>query len=276
MTRKQKQVATLAAVGLGVLLIPNTARAVIPVFDAGSYVSLGKIFSSDASLLTKATQALAQGAKILKSGLAVEAMARTAATAAQTRNRAGWMTVGNQIATNITPNDTGATTGWAGSLNGQGNIIHSFASVTEAIGANPSYPSAVASHGSVAATLAGANIADGAMLTIMRTVGQTRTNQATTDAAINALEKLSTSTAGADNTQEATLNVISGATVQNLRMQQSNQALAASLAESTLPMMKVWRDEQVSGLNFNTRIQHTLTNSSAFPSGSMADTFKNY
>jgi len=276
MTTKQKQVATLAAVGLGVLLIPDTARAVIPVFDAGSYITLGKIFSSDASLLTKATQALAQGAKILKSAVATEGLARQAGTMSQAPNRSLWQTIGNLASANTTPNDTGATTGWSSAMNGQGNIIHSFASVTEGIAANPGYPSAVAAHGSLAAVLAGANIADGAILTTMRTVSQTRTNQAATDAAIKALEKLSTSTATADNTQEATLNVISGATVQNLRMQQSNQALAASVAESTLPMMKVWRDEQVSGLNFNTRIQHALTNSSAFPSGSMADTFKNY
>lgn len=258
MTRKQKQVATLTAVGLGVLLIPDVARADFPVIDFSSIVQMGKAFI--------------QGKAILNSAVATEGMARQAATMIKTPNRSIWQTLGNLVSANTTPNDTGATTGWASAMNGQGNIIHSFASVTEGIAANPGYPSAVAARGSLAAVLAGANIADGAILTTMRTVSQTRTNQAATDAAIKALEKLSTSTATADNTQEATLNVISGATVQNLRMQQSNQALAASVAESTLPMMKVWRDEQVSGLNFNTQIQHTLKNSTSFPGG-MANTF---
>ncbi len=273
MTRKAKQVTTIVgAVGLGILLIPGTARAIIPVFDAGSYLTLGRIFTSDASLLTKATQALAQGAKLLKSTLQTETLARQAGTMVHTPNRSLWQTIGNLVSANTTPNDTGATAGWSQAMNGQGNVIHSFVSATEGIAANPGYPSAVAAHGSLAAVLAGANIADGAILTTMRTVSQTRTNQAATDAAIKALEKLSTSTATADNTQEATLNVISGATVQNLRMQQSNQALATSVAESTLPMMKLWRDEQVSGLNFNTQIQHTLKNSASFPGG-MANTF---
>ncbi len=261
MTRRTKQATTLlATAGLGILLFPDTARALIPVFDASSFA--------------KAIEALVQGKKILDSTMKVEALGQRAATMVQTA-RSGWKGIGNLITQNITPNDSGAVPGWASAMNGSGDVFRSFVTATEGISANPAYPSAVAARGSVAAALASASIADGAMLTAMRTIGIARANQVTTDSAIRALETLATSTSNADNTQEATLNVISGAAVQNLRMQQSNQALMVSLAESNIPLNKLWRDERVASLNRDTRIQQSLSTSGAFP-GNMADAFKNY
>jgi len=278
---KQRVIMASAVVALAAVIIPQKAQALFGfgdiVFDPTSYASLGEIMSSNASMLTKAVELGTQTGKILTNAAATYAKIDNASHMVQAASRGNWAAIGDLIdlSAEVDNSSFAASHGWSQALNGNADVIHAFAKVTQGVMANPTFSSNISSHDGLAASLASADIADGAILNAMKALGKARLNQQKNDQSIRDVEDLADSAQDADNTQEASLNIIGAAAVQNLRMQQNQQALLASLGETTMPLTKIFRDTTVSDINGITTRQQSMAGTGAMPGG-MGDSFKNY
>jgi hypothetical protein len=192
-----------------------------------------------------------------------------------TNIRQNWKTFAEQIQQNWTPNKYGETANWSGAASGSSDPVQALMQATLPLHANPNYQNETVGNSPVSAAIATANIIDGSSVAALRTIGAARANQAQINQAISSVENLALSESDQDNTEEKSLNLIGAASVQNLRMQQAQQALLVTLAEQSIPINKVWRDATVNQLNSTTERQQRLASSGAFP-GSMGTSFASY
>src|SRR5438270_412208 len=89
------------------------------VFDPTSYATLGKIFTSDASLLQKTIQTFNQTVKIYTNALQTYQLAMAMSQHFKHAQKASWMTVAQTAANDYTRNSYGETALWPQMMNGR-------------------------------------------------------------------------------------------------------------------------------------------------------------
>ena len=109
------------------LLLPTPAAALFGfgdiVFDPTSYATLAKIWSSDATTLTKVTEEVGQLGQIYANAVQTygQAMAMAQTSATQPMN---WLTVGITAVNDATGNRFGEAANWAAMVNGNPHWRH--------------------------------------------------------------------------------------------------------------------------------------------------------
>ena len=117
---KGSAVAALVLTGLTVLF-PRPAAAIFGfgdiVFDPSSYATLGKIFTSDASLLAKTIQTYNQTVKIYQNGLNLYEQAKYMSLRFAQPQRMSWQTLAQTAVNDFTQNRYGETVNWPAMVN---------------------------------------------------------------------------------------------------------------------------------------------------------------
>src|SRR6185312_4233594 len=119
---KASAVTALALTGLSILF-PRPARAIFGfgdiVFDPSSYATLGKIFTSDASLLAKTIQTYNETVRIYETSLNLYNQAKYMSLRFSRPQRLAWLTVAQAAANDYTQNKYGETVNWPAMVNGR-------------------------------------------------------------------------------------------------------------------------------------------------------------
>jgi hypothetical protein len=250
-----RSVGIMAVLGLGVILAPQKAKA---------------WFGEDIFILA---QQLTQQIKMVTHLKAQYDQLKTQAM--QFKNiRPSWKMVTQRIEGNSTPNVYGETANWSSAVSGTGDVQDALRKATIPLHANPNFRNEPVGNSPISAAIATANIFDGSSISAMSTIGAARKAQMQVNQSISSLEALALSDKDDDNTQEKSLNIIGAAAVQNLRLQQNQQALLVSIAEQNIATNNMWRNATVQNLNTLTEMQRGLANSPA--PGNMAEAIKNY
>lgn len=139
----KKLIVATAVATAALLLMPTPAAALFGlgdiVFDPTSYATLAKIWSSNASTLTKVTEEVAQLGKIYANGVQTYKQALAMAERVNQFTRLNWLTVGITAVNDATANRFGEATNWAALVNGDPALASSvWKSATLAMSANSS------------------------------------------------------------------------------------------------------------------------------------------
>jgi hypothetical protein len=105
------------------LVLVQPAKAILGfgdiVFDPSSYATLGKIFTSDASVLQKTIQTFNETVKIYTNALQMYQLAMAMSQHFSHPQKASWMTVAQTAANDYTRNSYGETVLWPQMVNGR-------------------------------------------------------------------------------------------------------------------------------------------------------------
>ena len=264
---KASTVTALALTGLSILF-PRPAAAIFGfgdiVFDPSSYATLGKIFTSDASLLAKTIQTYNETVKVYENGLNLYNQAKYMSLRFSQPQRMAWLTVTQAAVNDFTQNKYGETVNWPAMVNGRPELAaRAWAAATVPV-THASYLSSETPGSSrLLAHLASIEAQDGSATKCLSTIAQYRES-----AAANLAPTLSLSAAQADasdntNSQIEQLNLMNAAQAQANNEARSQGAVEACLVEQQILANKVQRDAVADQLSFVGRANDYAASESA-------------
>ncbi|MGC2656510.1 MAG: hypothetical protein WA324_00940 [Bryobacteraceae bacterium] len=268
----------IPSVIVGALAVAQPALAIFGfgdiVFDPTSYATLGNIFTSDASILTKAAGTLQQTVKIYNNAVQTYNLAMTMAQ--HFTQKGYWKSVGVQMKNTSTYNIYGETAGWNQNVNGGiGNSTSTWNSATISLNNNPWIRTEPLGQSSQLATYASAEISDGASRLALDTLDAVSMAQSTNQSALQALETNALDGSDGGNTEVKQLNIIGGASMQELHDFDTLISIQKANLQLAIAANKIQRDAAAHAANFFTTYDNSLVNEAA-DWGSAAESFSNY
>jgi hypothetical protein len=185
------------------------------VFDPSSYATLGKIFTSDASLLAKTIQTYNQTVKIYQNGLNLYEQAKYMSLRFAQPQRMSWRTLTQTAVNDFTQNRYGETVNWPVMVNGRPELASGAWTAATVPVTHTSYLSSeIAGSSRLLAHLASVEAQDGSAAKCLSTIAQYRQNAAANAAPV--LNLAAAQTDGSDNTnsQIEQLNLMNAAQAQ--------------------------------------------------------------
>jgi conjugal transfer/entry exclusion protein len=176
-------------------------------------------------------------------------------------------------------NTYGNTGGWLGGVNSDLNTINGYLRATTQLGLYN--PSAIASmpdyeQARVKSQYASVELADGANMNALSTIGAIRGNAATLEARMNNLEQDSLSDDMGLNSEVSVLNKINATNVLTLRSIQDTNKLLASLLEQQTIAAKQQREMTTNAINAEISRQLSLTTNLAQVTGTLNNSLQNF
>lgn len=236
----------LAAVAT-LLLLPSPAAALFGlgdiVFDPTSYATLGKIWSSDASTLTKVTEEVSQLDKIYTNAVQTYNQAMAMARSISHASRMNWLTVGITAVEDATANRYGETANWAALVNGNPALAsaawkNATLPMTDDSGTFLSHE-ALGSSANLT-NLASIEALDGSSTKCLSEIAEYRTAAQTNSLAISQLQSADDDDTDETNSEIEQLNLVNAAQAAALHEQQSQGALHACLVEQQI-LSNTWQ-----------------------------------
>jgi type IV secretion system protein TrbJ len=240
--------AILAGVLAALLLVlVQPARAIFSfgdiVFDPSSYATLGKIFTSDATLLQKTILTYNETVKIYTNALQSYNLAMAMSQHFSHPQKAAWMTVAQTAANDYTRNAYGETVMWPQMINGRPALAPTaWANATLPVTHRSYLSGEVPGSSALLAHLASIEAEDGSSTKCLSTIAQYRAN-----AALKATAAANLQTAQTDDTT-ATNSSVEQANLLNASQAQANNELRAQgtmqtcLVEQQILANKAQRD----------------------------------
>jgi hypothetical protein len=181
---------------------------------------------------------------------------------------------------NVTATNTyGNTSGWLGSVNADLNTINGYLRATTQLGlynqnalaGMPDYEQA-----RVKSQYASVELADGANMNALATIGAIRGNAAALEARMNNLEQDSLSDDEDLNSEVAVLNKINATNVLTLRSVQDSNKLLASLLEQQTIAAKQQREMTTNAINAEISRQTSLSTNLTQVTGTLTNSLQNF
>lgn len=264
------------------LLMPSPAAALFGlgdiVFDPTSYATLGKIWSSDASTLTKVMEEVTQLGKIYANAVQTYNQAMAMARSFSHANRMNWLTVGITAVRDATGNKYGETANWAALVNGNPALAPSaWKSATLPMTDDSSSFLSHETLGSSAnlTNLASVEALDGSSTKCLSEIAEYRTAAQGNLLAINQLQSADDDDSDETNSEIEQLNLVNGAQAAALHEQQSQGALHACLVEQQI-LANTWqRNAATETMNsYGAAMVSRQANSTEY--GNIQDTYYGY
>lgn len=236
----------LAAVA-ALLLLPSPAAALFGlgdiVFDPTSYATLGKIWSSDASTLTKVTEEVSQLDKIYSNAVQTYNQAMAMARSFTHASRMNWLTVGITAVEDATANRYGETANWAALVNGNPALAsaawkNATLPMTDDSGTFLSHE--VLGSSANLTNLASIEALDGSSTKCLSEIAEYRTAAQTNSLAISQLQSADDDDTDETNSEIEQLNLVNAAQAAALHEQQSQGDLHACLVEQQI-LSNTWQ-----------------------------------
>jgi type IV secretion system protein TrbJ len=271
MTSKTKRF--LIALGVALTALPAYALFGIPdvVFDPSNYAVLGKILTSDASLLAKTVETYNQTVKIYQTGQSAYMLAQSMAQALTTNRRAIFMTMLQAGVNDFTQDRYGETVNWSAMANGRPELAQqAWTSATIPVTQFPITPTDPRAMSNFQANVATMEILDGSSTKCLQVLGQYRQNLPQTQAAFSALQSAILSADSALNSQIAQLNQMNAGQSQATAEAMAHGALESCLVEQQIVANKVQRDAIAKAMNYQAHTQAVLANNPADWDGASA------
>jgi hypothetical protein len=246
--RAAKKLTVAAVIAMAVLLlIPTPAAALFGlgdiVFDPTSYATLAKIWSSNASTLTKVTEEVTQLEQIYSNGVQTYKQAMAMAQRVNRFTRLNWLTVGITALDDATANQFGEAANWAALVNGNPALASSvWRSATLPMSADSRSFLSGEALGSSAnlANLASVEASDGSSTKCLGEIAEYRSAAQTNTLAIAHLQSADDDDGDATNSEIEQLNLVNAAQAAGLHEQQSQGALHACLVEQQV-LANTWQ-----------------------------------
>ena len=181
---------------------------------------------------------------------------------------------------NVTATNTyGNTSGWLGGINADLNTVNGYLHATTQLGqynasaftGMPDYEQA-----RVKSQYASVELADGANVNALSTIGAIRGNAATLEARMNNLEQDSLSDDQTLNSEVAVLNKINATNVLTLRSIQDSNKLLASLLEQQTIASKQQREMTTNSINAEISRQASLSANLNQVTGTLSNSLQNF
>jgi hypothetical protein len=251
---KAGAVTALAVTGLTVVF-PKPAAAIFGfgdiVFDPSSYAVLGKMLTSNASLLAKTIQTYNQTVKIYQNGLNLYEQAKYMSLRFAQAQRMSWQTLTQAAVNDFTQNRYGETVSWPAMMNGRPELASgAWAAATVPVTHTSYLSSEIAGSSRLLAHLASVEAQDGSAAKCLSTIAQYRQNAAANVAPVLNLAAAQTDGSDSTNSQIEQLNLINAAQAQANNEARSQGAVEACLVEQQVLANKVQRDAVAAQLSF--------------------------
>lgn len=246
---------TVLASGLALLLfvLVEPAKAIVGwsvVFDPSSYATLGKIFTSDASLLQKTILTYNETVKIYTNALQTYNLAMAMSQHFSHPQKASWMTVAQTAANDYTRSSYGETVLWPQMMNGRPALAPSAWATATLPVTHQSYLSGeVPGSSALLAHLASIEAADGSSTKCLSTIAQYRSNAALNATAAANLQSAQTDDTTTTNSSVEQSNLLNAAQAQANNEQRAQGALQSCLVEQQIIANKAQRDAQADHLS---------------------------
>jgi hypothetical protein len=181
---------------------------------------------------------------------------------------------------NVTSTNTyGNTSGWLGGINADLNVVNGYLRATTQLGlysqtalaGMPEYEQA-----RVKSQYASVELADGANMNALSTIGAIRGNAAALEARVNNLEQDSLSDDESLNSEVAVLNKINATNVLTLRSIQDSNKLLASLLEQQTITAKQQREGTTNAINSEISRQASLSTNLTQVTGTLTNSLQNF
>jgi type IV secretion system protein TrbJ len=268
------------AAALACLLVlpfaPLNAQFGIPqiVFDPTSYAQIVTIAESDASLIEKALEEIAQLSKIYQNGLQIYNLAFYMSQQIKNKNFAGAFSL---VTLAFPANNSGLTGPWGAAINYGIGADQAWNTASMTMRTNPfNLPGAITGSPffrTVQAHYASADLMNGSGIASIQAIGQVRAAQLLIQAQIQQCETDAVSGDGDDNTEIAQANITNGCLSLLLRQSQSQITLQTAHVDLSIAQMKRENDMLVQQLNNAATAQMTYANGTAGePGGDLAGT----
>lgn len=176
-------------------------------------------------------------------------------------------------------NTYGNTSGWIGGINSDLHTVNGYLRATTALGQyNPATLSGMPDYeqARVKSQYASVELADGANVNALSTIGAIRGNAATLESRMNNLEQDSLSEDPTLNSEVSVLNKINATAVLTLRSIQDSNKLLASLLEQQTIASKQQREMTTNAINVEISRQAKLVGNLNKLSGTLSNTLLNY
>lgn len=240
--------AVLAGV-LAVLLLVfvQPARAIFGfgdiVFDPSSYATLGKIFTSDATLLQKTILTYNETVKIYTNALQSYNLAMAMSQHFSHPQKAAWMTVAQTAANDYTRNAYGETVMWPQMMNGRPALAPTaWANATLPVTHRSYLSGEVPGSSALLAHLASIEAEDGSSTKCLSTIAQYRANAALNATAAANLQTAQTDDTTATNSSVEQANLLNASQAQANNEQRAQGAMQTCLVEQQILANKAQRD----------------------------------
>ncbi|HJT69787.1 MAG TPA: hypothetical protein VJ731_06280 [Terriglobales bacterium] len=282
-SRISKKLLGVGVVAMAALLfMPTPAAALFGlgdiVFDPTSYATLAKIWSSDASTLTKVTEELGQLQQIYANGVQTYREAMAMAQSVNRLTRLNWLTVGITAVNDATANRFGEAANWAAAVNGNAALASSaWTSATLPMNTNSSSFLAKEALGSSAnlANLASVEATDGSSTKCLAEIAEYRSAAQVNAVAVAQLQTADNDDSDATNSEIEQLNLVNAAQAAGLHEQQSQGALHACLVEQQV-LANTWQRNAAAELmnSYGTAVVSRQADSTEY--GNVQDTYYGY
>ena len=263
-------------------LMPNPAAAIFGlgdvVFDPTSYATLGKIWASDASTLTKVTEEVTQLDKIYASGVQLYDQAMAMAQRISHLNRMNWLTIGITGVADATENKYGESANWAALVNGNPGLASSaWKSATLAMNtaSNSFLSSESVGNSGHLANLASLEAADGSSTKCLSEIAEYRTASLTNSLAVDKLQTADDDDGDDMNSEIEQLNLVNAAQSAGLHEQQSQGMLHACLVEQQV-LSNTWQRNAAAEVINTYGTAAAARQSNATEYGNVQDTYYHY
>ena len=213
------------------------------VFDPTSYATLGKIFTSDASVLQKTIQTFNETVKIYTNGVQTYNLAMAMSQRFKHPQKASWMTVAQTAANDYTRNSYGETVLWPQMMNGRPALAPSaWATATLPVTHRSYLAGEIPGSSALLAHLASIEAADGSSTKCLSTIAQYRSNAALNATAATNLQTAQADDSDATNSSVEQANLLNAAQAQTNNEQRAQGALQTCLVEQQVIANKAQRD----------------------------------
>jgi hypothetical protein len=240
--------AILAGVLAALLLVfVQPARAIFGfgdiVFDPSSYATLGKIFTSDATLLQKTILTYNETVKIYTNALQSYNLAMAMSQHFSHPQKAAWMTVAQTAANDYTRNAYGETVMWPQMMNGRPALAPAaWANATLPVTHRSYLSGEVPGSSALLAHLASIEAQDGSSTKCLSTIAQYRANAALNATAAANLQTAQTDDTTATNSSVEQANLLNAGQGQANNEQRAQGAMQTCLVEQQILANKAQRD----------------------------------
>jgi hypothetical protein len=264
------------------LLMPAPASALFGigdvVFDPTSYATLAKIWSSDATTLTKVVEEVTQLGKIYGNAVQTYNQAVAMAERISHANRLTWLTIGITAVNDATGNKFGETQKWAALMNGNPALaLSAWSSATLPISNDSHAFLAQETLGTSAnlSNLASVEASDGSSTKCLSEIAEYRSAAQSNSLAISRLQSADDDDGDGNNSEIEQLNLVNAAQAAALHEQQSQGALHACLVEQQI-LANTWqRNAATENINsYGTATVSRQTNATEY--GNVQSTYYGY
>lgn len=237
----------VAAGALAALLLvfvqPAKALFFDIVFDPSSYATLGKIFTSDATLLQKTILTYNETVKIYTNALQSYNLAMAMSQHFSHPQKAAWMTVAQTAANDYTRNAYGETVMWPQMMNGRPALAPTaWANATLPVTHRSYLSGEVPGSSALLAHLASIEAEDGSSTKCLSTIAQYRANAALNATAAANLQTAQTDDTTATNSSVEQSNLLNASQAQANNEQRAQGAMQTCLVEQQILANKAQRD----------------------------------